>query len=111
MSFLVNIGVTDRSQLFAVMRAVRAAGLIQHQAFLRGETLVAELSVSGAFTSETRKVARLSADLKRDCIAYYHQGTREGYLLGPYPDLHGGAFDPTKFVMLDGSKLAQEVAA
>lgn len=107
MSFLLNIGVTRTSGIFTVMRAVRAAGLIQHQTVLHRGTLVLELSVSGAFTDETKVVTALAKKLKRDCIAYYHVQIDVGRLLGPKADAWG-AFDPKRFVMPNGSKLAQE---
>ena len=111
MRLLLNIGLAVDATP-AIATHVARQILIANDFILHGDgkvfesdtepTLVIEVSPDPCGQMDFRQVA---VDLRQDCIAVYAPVTNRGMLAGPKA-AEWGAFDPTKFLKLDGTRLA-----
>lgn len=113
MTYIINIGLAREGNsnvgVGTVLREIAARPITLHRYTVHNSdtelTVVAEVTINGPFTSPSRVFHRLACLLGQDCIAAYHVELQRGQLDGP-DAAAWGAFDPERFVMLDGSRLA-----
>lgn len=119
MKFILNIGLNaGATETIAadVAKQVVAANefLITKSAIVQSDTeptLVCEVQALTRSPSLVLQfLYQIAIDLDQDCIAVYREATRKGVLIGPRA-ADWGEFNPEFFFTLDGSRLAQTVAA
>ena len=116
-TFILNIGLNTADGAIAVEEArktLRAYGFsILREALLESDTeptLVAEVATRFATTiTVLQPLYQVSEELKQDCIAVY-RGLTGGALVGPRADAWG-PFNPEYFLLLDGRRLSETIAA
>jgi hypothetical protein len=110
---ILNIGLhTPQAELTlpAVFKAMRAAGILwerhEHRESDTEPTLVVEVYASD------HQIDLIATWLEQDCIAVWDMLHWEGRLVGP-GRAKWGEFDPSQFILLNGSRLseARSVAA
>ena len=107
---ILNIGLaTDATSFLAaevVEQILTANDYLIHRRAVRESdtepTLVVE--VSGGHPASPYRTAY---DLRQDCIAVWNPATQEGSLEGPQSH-KWGLFDPTRFVLMNGKRLAPQ---
>ena len=116
LNLIANIGLdingTRSLQADVVLQILAANGFTYgkhavHQSDSEA-TLVVELVGIPFGPAPGAALHQTSVDLQQDCVAVYSPKTQRGALLGPKP---WGKFNPEYFLQLDGSRLAQKVAA
>lgn len=107
---LVNVGLARNTggQLdpSTVLRAFRQRGFQHianalHRSDSEDTVVMAMIQPARAM----RAIDELAAELDQDCIAVAFTGNGAGVLIGPKAD-DWGAFDPSCFILLDGSRAA-----
>lgn len=119
-TYILNIGLNTTDGVIAIEKArkvLRAYGFsILREALLESDTeptLVAEAEMATWFAAPLTVLQRLyqvSEELDQDCIAVYHGLTGGGALVGPRADAWG-PFNPEYFLLLDGRRLSETIAA
>lgn len=114
-TFILNIGLNTADGAIAVeevRKVLRAYGFsILREALLESDTeptLVAE--VATGFATALQLLYQVSEELKQDCIAVYRELTGGGALIGPRA-AEWGPFNPEFFLLLDGRRLSETIAA
>lgn len=115
---ILNIGLNSADGAITPEQARQALAanefLIVRDAVLESDTeptLVAEVTIRNTspfiFLQLLRRVAE---ELDQDCIAVYRELTGAGSLIGPRA-AEWGPFNPEYFLLLDGRRLSETIAA
>lgn len=107
---ILNIGLATDATAFLAAKVVEqiliANGYLIHRRAVRESdtepTLVVEVS-----SGHPASPYHVADDLRQDCIAVWNPTTQEGELQGPQAH-KWGEFDPTRFVLFNGKRLAQQ---
>jgi hypothetical protein len=113
MEVIINVGLavgTNGNIGFGtVLRELAQAGFtVRRYNLLHSETeptIVARAVFPGNDTHLHRMAAAVALLLSQDCIAVYVPTTGNGFLAGPRAAAWG-VFDPTQFILPDGTRLA-----
>lgn len=113
MTYIINIGLAREGNsnigVGTVLREIAARPITLHRYNVQHSdteiTVVAEVTINGAFTNPSRVFHALARVLGQDCIAAYHVELKRGQLDGPNAAAWG-AFNPEFFLLLDGTRLA-----
>lgn len=115
MSLILNIGLArqGRSNIGAgtVLREIPSCGFVLLDHSLRHSntelTVVANVLLAGDLQRATKQLALMTG---QGCIAVWDTETQAGQLIGPKAS-EWGDFNPEFFLLLDGTPLAESLAA
>lgn len=118
MDIIVNIGMarhgTSNISLGTVLRELNNHGFeVVDHLVLQSDTeptVVARLRTERSWQAATIRLHFVSVLLGQDCVAAYELSLGLGALIGPRAD-QWGAFNPDFFLLLDGTRLTQHLAA
>lgn len=107
---ILNIGLWDSVNdaeitHAAAAKALRQAGFVTYTAVVVRSDTENTLVVEGRAMSDF-SIDRVAIGLCQDCIAVWDQYHREGRLVGP-DAASWGEFDPSKFFLMNGSRLSE----